>query len=91
METGPDANQSMDRWLLWTGVMEIGNVALFTFLLWYLSYSAPGLVDYFSVAGLTTLTILLVQGGLYWLLKRSHSSRLPRRLASCVSCAGSTF
>ncbi len=83
MQTGPAANQSMDRWLLWTGVMEIGNAALFTLLMWYLAYSNPGLVGYFSLAGLATLNALLVQGGLYWLLKRSRffeASPAPRIL-----------
>lgn len=72
MQTGPAANQSMKSWLVWTGCLELFNAGLFSFLMWYLAYLNPGGVGYFSVVGLATLNALLVQGGLYWLLKWSR-------------------
>lgn len=70
MQTGPKAGQSMDRWLVWTGCLELFNAALFAFLMWYFARRNPGVIGYFSVVGLATLNVLLVEGGLYWLLKR---------------------
>lgn len=72
MQTGPAANQSMDSWLIWTSCLELLNAGLFSLLMWYLTYLKPGIVGHFSVVGLVTLNALLVQGGLYWSLKRSR-------------------
>ena len=81
MQTGPAAKQSMDRWLLWTGVMEIGNAVLFTVIVWFWDSQAPDTFGSLTFIGLVTLNALLVEGGFYWLLKRSgffDRSQAPR-------------
>jgi hypothetical protein len=72
MQTGPAAGQSMQRWLVWTGCLELFNAGLFSFLMWYFARDNPGVVGYFSVVGLVTLNAILVEGGVYWLLKRAR-------------------
>ncbi len=62
--------------------MEIGNVALFTSLMWYLAYSNPGLVSYFSVAGLATLNALLLRG--LYVLKVLLLLTLPASILAAV-------
>lgn len=72
MQTGPTDKQSMERWLLWTGLLEMGNAVLFTLIVWYWSREVfPESIGYLTVAGLATLNVLLVEGGAYWLLKRA--------------------
>jgi hypothetical protein len=70
-QTGPMTNQPMDAWLDSTGRLELFNAALFAFLVWWGGRS----VGYLSMLGLLTLDALLVQGGLYWLLKRRQLRR----------------
>lgn len=62
--TGPRTDQSIERWLAATGRVELLNVLLLSALVW--SLAQP--LGFLSILGLVTL--VLVQGGLYWLLKR---------------------
>lgn len=72
MQTGPAPKQSMDQWLLWTGLLEIANIAIFGFLWSILSRRIPGEARIFSVLGLITLSVILLEGGLYWLMVRAR-------------------
>ncbi len=72
MQTGPAPKQSMDNWLLWTGSLEIFNVLVFTFLWWTLNTIIPSTQDLLSLLGLLTLNLVLLEGGLYWLLARAR-------------------
>lgn len=80
MQTGPAPKQSLDNWLIWTGVIEIINIPIFSFLWWSLNLMLPGDEDVLSLAGLATLGVILLEGGLYWLLVRARFfQRTPAR------------
>lgn len=72
MQTGPAPNQSMRNWLARTGLLEWFNVGLFSFLLWRSAREPGSPIGPFAVLGLVTLNLVLIEGGLYWLLKRRH-------------------
>lgn len=72
MQTGPAPKQSLDQWLLWTGILEIINIAVFSFLWGTVNWLLPGERDTFSVLGLVTLNLVLLEGGIYWLLARAR-------------------
>jgi len=72
MQTGPAPGQSIERWLLLTGLLEIANVGIFAMLWLTLNRIIPGESDVLSLAGLLTTDLLLFVGGLYWLLKRAR-------------------
>jgi hypothetical protein len=72
MQTGPAPKQSLDQWLLWTGIIEIANIAIFSFLGWDINRLLPGNEDILSILGLLTLNILLLEGGIYWLFVRAR-------------------
>jgi hypothetical protein len=89
MQTGPALHQSMDRWLLWTGGAEILNVGIFLFLFRQLGHAFPPLTGPMAMIGFATLSIILVEGGLYWWGKRlrlSHhlSTHLQRSLLKAM-------
>ncbi len=82
MTTGPKPGQGMRSWLAWTGGVELANTLIFSALLWSITLDRPGPWP-LSLLGLATLDLLLLQGGLYWLLKgRGAARRWPaeRRL-----------
>lgn len=70
MQTGPAPGQTLERWLLWTGVIEIANTGIFSLLWWVLNRAIPGSNDVLSLAGLMMCNLVLLVGGGYWLLKR---------------------
>jgi hypothetical protein len=72
MQTGPAPRQSLDAWLRWTGIVEIANVGVFSFLWWILNGLLPGTQDILSILGLLTLDLILLEGGIYWLLVRAR-------------------
>lgn len=72
MQTGPGPDQPMRTWLAWTGGIEIINIAIFGIVLWRLERAMPGLVGPLSLIGFGTLSVLLLEGGLYWLVKRAR-------------------
>jgi len=65
MQTGPAPGQSIERWLLLTGLLEIANVGIFAMLWLTLNRIIPGASDVLSLAGLFTTGLLLFVGGLY--------------------------
>jgi hypothetical protein len=65
----------MRNWLLWTGIVEIANIGIFTFFWWRISLKIPGNCDLISILGLLTLNVILLEGGIYWLLARTHFFR----------------
>lgn len=69
MQTGPAKGQRMDSWLVWTGVVEIVNIPIFSLLALLLVAGRPG-PWYLTAIGVLTLDVLLLEGGLYWLGKR---------------------
>lgn len=81
MQTGPAPGQSLERWLLWTGVIELANIGVFSFLWWTANRAIPGTSDVLSLTGLMTCNLVLLEGGVYWLLKRGgFFIRTPARL-----------
>lgn len=72
MQTGPAPKQSLDQWLLWTGVLEIVNIPIFSFLWWTLNRIIPGDEDLLSLLGLLTTALILLEGGIYWLMVRAR-------------------
>jgi hypothetical protein len=66
--TGPKPKQSMQNWLIWTGIGELTNVGVFYFVWWSFNHLLPGATDILSILGLLTLEFILLIGGLYWLL-----------------------
>jgi len=70
MQTGPRRNQSMNSWLVITGVIELVCVFLFSFLVWRLNNYFGNGIGFLSLIGIITLNVILVQGGFYWLLKK---------------------
>lgn len=81
MQTGPAPKQAMDQWLLWTGVLEIANIAIFGFLWSILTRRITGEARIFSILGFITLSAILLEGGAYWLLVRARFfQRAPEKL-----------
>lgn len=72
MQTGPAPGQSVERWLLWTGLIEIANIGVFSLLWVSLNRIIPGESDLLSLVGLVTTHLVLLEGGVYWLLKRAR-------------------
>ncbi|MBN1311089.1 MAG: hypothetical protein JXB30_06685 [Anaerolineae bacterium] len=72
MQTGPTSDQSMNNWLAWTGWVELLNIAIYSGLLWWLNFLLTHVVADLSIIGVLTLDAILLQGGLYWLLKRAR-------------------
>ncbi|MBN1430993.1 MAG: hypothetical protein JXB07_21670 [Anaerolineae bacterium] len=72
MQTGPAANQTMSNWLAWTGCLELVNIILYLGLLLLLNMLLPNTIADLSIIGALTMSIILLQGGLYWLLKRTQ-------------------
>jgi hypothetical protein len=68
--TGPKPKQSMQNWLIWTGIGELTNVGVFFFVWYSFNHVLPGATDILSILGLITLEFILLIGGLYWLLVR---------------------
>ncbi len=75
MQTGPAPKQSMDNWLLITGIVEIANIAVFGFLCWTLSNLFGTTEKTFTIIGFLTLAVMLLEGGMYWLLVRGRFFR----------------
>ena len=69
MQTGPAKGQRMSTWLLVTGLVEIANVAVFTFLAFVIIGGREGPWP-LAWIGVLTLDLILLEGGVYWLLKR---------------------
>ena len=69
-QTGPRTGQRMTRWLLATGLLELLNVVLFSWLYLYpvRRLWAGGSWPY-ALVGLLTLNVILIEGGCYWLGK----------------------
>lgn len=72
MQTGPAPRQSMRSWLLWTGVLELINVVLFFFVWLTVNWALPGTQDLLSILGMLVVVIILIEGGVYWLLARGR-------------------
>jgi hypothetical protein len=72
MQTGPAPRQSMRSWLLWTGVLELINVVLFFFVWLMVNWVLPGTRDLLSILGMLVVVIILIEGGVYWLLARGR-------------------
>ncbi len=72
MQTGPAPKQSLDQWLVWTGIIEIANIPIFSFLCWQVNRLIPGERDTLSILGLVTLNLILLEGGIYWLLAHAR-------------------
>ena len=90
-QTGPRHGQSMSRWALETGLVELFCVALFSWL--FASVARPlwsGDTWPYALLGLLTLDVVLVQGGCYWLAayRRLHTPRSRRRLSPALSLRG---
>ena len=75
MQTGPAPRQPMRTWLAWTGSIEIVNIAIFANVLWQLGQAMPGLIGPLSAIGFGTLSVLLLEGGSYWLCWHAHAQR----------------
>ena len=75
MQTGTARGQTVHRWLAWTGYLEIANVFPFDALIWVNTRGGDRPLPYISI-GMATLGLILIEGGLYWLLKR-------RRVGKC--------
>lgn len=76
--TGPATGQPMRRWLAITGVLEILNgVVVLPAFTWLMGEEFPGLVGPFVWLGVVTLGLILIEGGMYWLLKRDWFERTP--------------
>lgn len=70
MQTGPVKGQSMKNWLGWTGWGELSNILMLS-LLWGVMWLPYGQeMGRLSFLGLAAANLLLLEGGLYWLLKR---------------------
>lgn len=72
MQTGPAPKQSMRSWLLWTGVLELVNVVILFFVWLTFNRVLPGTQDLLSILGLLVTLIILIEGGVYWLLARGR-------------------
>jgi glycosyltransferase involved in cell wall biosynthesis len=80
MQTGPAPRQPMRSWLIWTGLLEWFNVALFAGILWWWSRHTGRTVGPFVMLGFLTLAAILIQGGGYWLVKWWWGNRLAARM-----------
>lgn len=72
MQTGPAPKQSLDTWLVWTGILEFVSAILFVLVWWTANLAIPGGSELFSILGIVALTVVLLQGGAYWLLVRAR-------------------
>lgn len=71
MQTGPAPKQTMRSWLLWTGIMELINVALMYFVWLTFNWALPGTQDLLSILGMLVTVVILTEGGVYWLMARA--------------------
>ena len=79
MQTGPARNQSMQSWLLWTGILELFNIPLYAFFLYLLGRIYP--LTELAWLGGAALFVILLEGGIYWLLcLKAFFRRTPAQL-----------
>lgn len=74
MQTGPAQGQGMRSWLAWTGTLEIINIFIFAGLVWLVvrDWERPAR---YTWLGLAILGLILLEGGGYWLAKRSRAGQ----------------
>ncbi len=70
MQTGPVKGQSMKSWLNWTGWGELANIFIFFSVSGVLHLAYPDHIGVLTFIGTLSANLLLLQGGVYWLLKR---------------------
>lgn len=84
MQTGPAKGQSMKSWLRWTGWGELANIFILSLISGTLHLTYPDHIGVLASVGTFSASFLLLQGGVYWLLKRrgffSRSSRANRSI-----------